>query len=125
LEKKKKIDWPHYFIERMFDLPNDIKCLAFGYCSTISDILTHFKITDGESIPTKTVEDRQIFSTRTMSGMHYHLDSKSLPIVWVFRTPFGDMVPHDQPFFTQLEEPIHDNEGNNSKNKSKAVDDNM
>ncbi|MCI27688.1 hypothetical protein A2U01_0048888 [Trifolium medium] len=69
----------------------------------ISIILDHFGLIDHKTTPTKTVEEKNKFSERTLSGMHYFLDQNPTPSVWVFRTLSGVMIPCDQPILAHLE----------------------
>ncbi|MCI31748.1 hypothetical protein A2U01_0052960, partial [Trifolium medium] len=92
---------------------NGEKRPAFGYCSMISIILDHFGLIDHKTTPTKNVEEKNKFSEKTLSGMHYFLDQNPTPSVWVFRTSSGVMIPCDQPIHAHLEK-IPDS---NSKDK--------
>jgi hypothetical protein len=69
--ERKQMDWPHYFVSRMFALRNSKKDHFFGYSSMIRNILEHFKITYNLAGLWVNPKRDQIFSMTQMKKMDY------------------------------------------------------
>jgi hypothetical protein len=69
--EKKQMDWPHYFVSRMFALRNSKKDQFFGYASMICTILKHFKLTLNLAGSWTSPKRDQIFSMTQMKKMDY------------------------------------------------------
>ncbi|WJX24473.1 hypothetical protein P8452_13574 [Trifolium repens] len=69
--ERKKMDWPHYFVSRMFALKNSKKDHFFAYSSLIHNILDNFKITYNLAGQWVNPKRDQIFSMTQMKKMDY------------------------------------------------------
>ncbi|MCH86690.1 hypothetical protein A2U01_0007550 [Trifolium medium] len=69
LKNKIKIDWPHFIIDRLFEIKDGGKLSVFSYCSMIGAILDHFKIGANDEIPLEAPGKRQVLSTQTMGSL--------------------------------------------------------
>jgi hypothetical protein len=68
---RKKMDWPHYIVSRLFALRDSKKDHCFGYSSLICTILDHFKITYRVAGSWINPKRDQIFSMTQMKKMDY------------------------------------------------------
>ncbi|KAK2412984.1 hypothetical protein QL285_048122 [Trifolium repens] len=69
--ENKKMDWPHYFVSRMFALRNSKKDHFFAYSSLIRNILENFKITYNLAGLWISPKRDQVFSMTQMKKMDY------------------------------------------------------
>jgi hypothetical protein len=69
--ESKKMDWPHYFVSRMFALRNSKKDHFFAYSSLIRNILENFKITYNLAGLWISPKRDQVFSMTQMKKMDY------------------------------------------------------
>ncbi|KAK2370822.1 hypothetical protein QL285_083834 [Trifolium repens] len=69
--ERKKMDWPHYIVSRLFALRDSKKDHCFGYSSWIITILDHFKITYKVAGAWIIPKRDQIFSITQMKKMDY------------------------------------------------------
>ncbi|KAK2409665.1 hypothetical protein QL285_045080 [Trifolium repens] len=69
--ERKKMDWPHYIVSRLFALRDSKKDHCFGYSSWICTILDHFKITYRVAGSWINPKRDQIFSMTQMKKMDY------------------------------------------------------
>ncbi|KAK2374658.1 hypothetical protein QL285_075604 [Trifolium repens] len=69
--ERKKMDWPHYIVSRLFALRDSKKDHCFGYSSWIATILDHFKITYKVAGSWINPKRDQIFSMTQMKKMDY------------------------------------------------------
>lgn len=70
LVNKVKVNWPRYWVSRMFDIKKCNKGTSFCYNSTVAKILNYFKI----GIPNlsyKSPGPSQEFSLITLTNMNY------------------------------------------------------
>ncbi|KAK2396383.1 hypothetical protein QL285_058040 [Trifolium repens] len=69
--ERKKMDWSHYIVSRLFALRGSKKDHCFGYSSWIATILDHFKITYKVAGSWINPKRDQIFSMTQMKKMDY------------------------------------------------------
>ncbi|CAL5200015.1 unnamed protein product [Lathyrus oleraceus] len=67
---KIKINWPHYFVSRMFAIKECNKGTSFGYVSMIIKILNYFEIAM-PNLTYKSSGPTQDFSQRTLTNLGY------------------------------------------------------